>query len=82
MLLLVTPAGGKFDGKEKLLSLGVYPDSSLKTAQERRDESGDSNEIFPWIGDRLITEISAPELFTVVRRIENLGASPNNIHQP
>lgn len=46
LLLLVTPAGGKFDGKEKLLSLGVYHDSSLKTAQERRDESGDSNEIF------------------------------------
>ncbi len=38
---------------------------------------------FPWIGgDRLITEISVPELFTVVRRIENLGAPPNNIQHP
>ena len=26
-----------FDGKEKLLSLGVYPDVSLKDARERRD---------------------------------------------
>lgn len=46
LFLLVTPAGGKwwrfrfmFDGKEKLLSLGVYPDVSLKDARERRDEA-------------------------------------------
>ena len=26
------------DGKEKLLSLGAYPDVSLKWARERRDE--------------------------------------------
>jgi len=44
LFLLVTPAGGKwwrlkyrFDGKEKLLSLGVYPDVGLKDARERRD---------------------------------------------
>ena len=44
LFLLVTPTGGKwwrfrfmFDGKEKLLSLGVYPDVSLKDARERRD---------------------------------------------
>lgn len=44
MFLLVTPAGGKwwrlkyrYDGKEKLLSLGVYPDVGLKDARERRD---------------------------------------------
>ena len=44
LFLLVTPAGGKwwrlkyrFDGKEKGLSLGVYPDVSLKDARERRD---------------------------------------------
>jgi hypothetical protein len=36
LFLLVTPAGGKwwrfrykFDGKEKLLSLGIYPDIPL-----------------------------------------------------
>ena len=28
-----------FDGKEILLSLGVYPDVSLKDAHERRDEA-------------------------------------------
>jgi integrase len=48
LFLLVTPkeSGGKwwrlkyrFGGKEKLLSLGVYPDVSLKAARERRDEA-------------------------------------------
>lgn len=44
LFLLVTPSGGKwwrlkyrFDGKEKLLSLGVYPDVGLKDARDRRD---------------------------------------------
>lgn len=46
LFMLVTPAGGKwwrlkyrFDGKEKLLSLGVYPDVGLKAARERRDDA-------------------------------------------
>ena len=46
LFLIVTPAGGKwwrlrykFDGKEKLLSLGTYPDTSLKDARERREEA-------------------------------------------
>lgn len=41
---MVTPAGGKwwrlkyrFDRKEKLLSLGTYPDTSLAMAREKRD---------------------------------------------
>ncbi len=41
----VAPSGGKwfrlkyrFEGKEKRLSLGVYPDVSLKEARNRRDE--------------------------------------------
>src|SRR5580698_5454733 len=45
LFLLVTPSGSKwwrfkyrYAGKEKLLSLGVYPDVSLKEARERRDE--------------------------------------------
>ena len=45
LFLIVTPSGGKwwrlkyrFDNKEKLLSLGVYPDVSLKAARIRRDE--------------------------------------------
>jgi integrase len=31
-------------------------------------------DIFPWLGDRPIGEITAPELLAVVRRIENRGA--------
>ena len=44
LYLEVNPAGGKwwrwkyrFGGKEKRLSLGVYPDVSLKAAREKRD---------------------------------------------
>lgn len=44
LYLEVSPAGGKwwrlkyrFEGKEKRLSLGVYPDVGLKDARERRD---------------------------------------------
>lgn len=46
LFLLLTPGGGKWwrlkyrmDGKEKLLSLGIYPDVGLKEARERRDEA-------------------------------------------
>lgn len=46
LFLLVNPNGGKWwrlkyriDGKEKLLSLGVYPEVSLKVARERRDDA-------------------------------------------
>jgi len=46
LFLIVTSAGGKwwrfrysFGGKEKLLSLGTYPDVSLKEAREKRDEA-------------------------------------------
>ena len=46
LFLIVTPTGGKwwrfrykFDDKEKLLSLGVYPDVGLKDARQRRDDA-------------------------------------------
>ena len=46
LFLFVSPAGGKlwrlkyrFQGKEKLLALGAYPDVSLKDARKRRDEA-------------------------------------------
>ena len=135
LYLEVSPAGGKWwrlkyriDGKEKRLSLGVYPDVSLKQARDRRDESRklladgidpsdtrkaikasrdkrDANsfevvarewfakfsgtwddkhgertirrferDVFPWIGARPIGELTAPELLTVLRRIESRGA--------
>ena len=45
LFLIITPAGGKwwrlryrYEKKEKLLSIGVYPDVSLKDARARRDE--------------------------------------------
>jgi integrase len=46
LFLLVTPSGGKwwrlkyrYASKEKLLSLGTYPEVSLKDARERREEA-------------------------------------------
>jgi len=46
LYLLVTPDGGRwwrlkyrYAGREKLISLGVYPDVTLKQARERRDEA-------------------------------------------
>jgi integrase len=135
LYLEISPAGGKwwrlkyrFEGKEKRLSLGVYPDVGLKDARDRReaarkllangidpsenrkaqrsaraDRAANSLEvvvrewftkysntwsashtdrivrlferdIFPWVGSRPIGEVTAPELLTVVRRIENRGA--------
>lgn len=135
LYLEISPAGGKwwrlkyrFDGKEKRLSLGVYPTVSLKDVRERRDTARKllangrdpsedrkatklarahnmensfelvarewlgkfsstwaathqdrvirrfERDIFPWIGSRLISEVNAPELLNVVRRIEKRGA--------
>ena len=48
LYLLVTPSGGKWwrfnyllKGKQKTISLGVYPDVSLKEARNRRDRGKD-----------------------------------------
>ena len=47
LFLIVTPSGGKwwrfrykFDGKEKLLSLGVYPDVPLASRTVKDEEIG------------------------------------------
>jgi hypothetical protein len=52
LFLLVTPSGGKwwrlrykFDGKEKLLSLGVYPDVSLASQTKKDEETGKTQKI-------------------------------------
>lgn len=135
LYLEIAPSGGRwwrfkyrFEGKEKRLSLGVYPDISLKLARERRDEArqlvangidpsihrkaekatrhaiatnsfeaiarewhtkhatkwaashGDKiirrleRDIFPWLGNQAISDIKAPDLLAVVRRIEERGA--------
>lgn len=115
-------------GKQKLLSLGIYPTVSLAEARQRRDEAkkllangvdpgenrkatkqsrqeraansfeavarewhtkfsatwsashGDriirrlANNIFPWLGDKPIADITSPSLLAVLRRIEDRGA--------
>ncbi len=132
LYLEISPQGGKwwrfkyrFDGKEKRLSLGVYPDVTLKDARDRRDAARklvandiDPSEkrkahkaaritslensfeilarewhakqalkwapkhsvkimrrleqnVFPWLGEKPIAGIKAPELLNVLRRIES-----------
>ena len=46
MYLLVHPKGGKwwrldyrYQGKRKTLSLGIYPDVSIKVARKKRDDA-------------------------------------------
>ena len=136
MYLEVSPAGGKwwrikyrFDGKEKRISLGVYPDVTLKVARERREEArkllaagidpgahrkatkaaGEAvqantfeavarewhsiqksrwterhagrvmdrlvKDLFPMLGHRPITAITAAELLAALRRKEGKGAA-------
>jgi integrase len=135
LYLEVSPRGGKwwrlkyrYAGKEKRVSLGVYPEVNLKRARARTIEArqlldagvdpsenrraakaaqmdGAANsfevvtrewidqqmkswvrghgeriltrferDIFPWIGARPISDLTAPELLTTVRRIEKRGA--------
>ena len=134
LFLLITPQDGKyfrfkyrFDGKEKLLAFGTYPEVSLADARQRRDEARKQiahgidpgavrkamkqaeteeketfeviarewhtkftptwtpghaetimsrleRDLFPWIGKRPMSEIKAPELLAVLRRVESRGA--------
>ncbi|NTV69873.1 MAG: integrase arm-type DNA-binding domain-containing protein [Azonexaceae bacterium] len=134
LYLEVAPSGGKwwrlkyrFGGKEKRISLGVYPDVGLKDARERRENArkllandidpGENrkvqksakveraansfeviarewysknreswavshadkiiarleNDVFPWLGGKAIAEITAPDVLSVLRRIEGRG---------
>ena len=134
LYLLVMPTGGKlwrfkyrFQGKEKLLAFGSYPDLSLAKAREKREEARKlladgvdpsdhkkalqaakedraansfeviarewftsrlntwahshstrlmrrlENDVFPWVGARPITEITPPEILSVLQRIEKRG---------
>jgi integrase len=127
----------RFNDKRKTLALGVYPDTTLAIAREKRGEarallandvdpslnrkiqkaataerSANSFEvvarewfakyspnwvashsdkiirrferdIFPWLGERPIADITAPELLSALRRIENRGAieTAHRVHQ-
>ena len=134
LFLTITPRGGKwwrfkyrFNGKEKLMSFGTYPEISLSDARRCREEAREQvakgvdpselrkatkeaqaesaansfevvarewigkrknkwtpantlvvtkqleNNVFPWIGKRPIAVIKAPELLTVLRRMEERG---------
>lgn len=135
LYLFIKPNGSKawrlkyrFLGKEKTLSIGLYPDVSLSDARNARDnarkqladkidpglakqvskrsakEAAENSfeviarewytkfstkwspshgerilrrlekDIFPWLGKRPIAEIAAPELLSVLRRMESRGA--------
>lgn len=135
MYLEISPAGGKwwrwkyrYSGKEKRLSLGTYPDTSLAEAREKRDAArrllasgidpsqqrkatkaaGEEqslnrfevvarewhakqssswvelhasrimlrleNDIFPWLGNRPIADITAKEFLSTVSRVADRGA--------
>lgn len=144
LYVYVIPTGGKlwrfkyrFDGKEKLISFGSYPDVSLSRAREKREEARRlvaegvdpsenrkaqkaakagraansfeviarewfearkdnwapshskrllrrlENDVFPWIGEKAIAEITPPEILAVMRRIENRGTldTAHRVHQ-
>lgn len=132
LYLLVQPSGSRlwrlkyrFDGKEKLLSFGKYPEVTLAIAREKRHEaktllaqridpgvpgaaepklpppktfekiarvwhanreegldpahaqrvlSRMERDAFPVIGERLIGEITAPEILDMIRAVEARGA--------
>jgi len=136
LYLQVTPSGGKWwrfkyrlDGKEKLISFGVYPDISLAEARNKRHEARNlvvngldpstekkaakqakaelkansfevigrdwhkhmvgkkewmpehaknimhrlEKDVFPWIGSKSISEITAKEIKAILDRIKSRG---------
>lgn len=48
--------------------------SHVELAQHIKTLSRLENDVFPWIGKRPIAELSAPEILTVLRRIDGRGA--------
>ncbi len=141
LFILIATTGGKlwrysyrFDGKQKTLSLGSYPDTGLKEARERHAAARkilaagiDPNEnrkneiatkklstansfelvarewwqshmknkaeshkekvirrfeiyLFPWLGKKPISEITAPQFLEVIKRIEKQN-KPETAHR-
>jgi integrase len=136
LYLLIQPYGSRlwrwkyrYDGREKLAAIGVYPEVGLAEARERRDglrrllSSGVDpsahrkatkvarataaensmevvarewfgtmapgwvekhrvkiiqrleRDVFPWLGSRPVSELTAPDVLAVLRRIEARGAN-------
>lgn len=48
--------------------------SHVESAQHIKTLARMENDVFPWIGKRPITELSAPEVLAVLRRIDRRGA--------
>jgi integrase len=69
----------------QLVALEWYAKFSTKWVASHGDRTLRRLEknVFPWIGNRPVCEIKAPELLTVLRRIENRGAieTAHRIHQ-
>jgi integrase len=69
----------------QLVALEWYAKFSAKWVASHGDRTLRrlEKDVFPWIGNRPICEIKAPELLTVLRRIENRGAieTAHRIHQ-
>ncbi len=128
LFLIINPSGKKwwrfkytFNGKQKTISLGIYPDVSLREARQERDNARKTLSqgidpsrqkkmarsmgltfselawewyekrkdtwtpghaktvklriekwILPFLGNRFVTTITAPELYAALRRIEDL----------
>lgn len=80
LYLLINPNGGKwwrlkyrYGGKEKLLSLGTYPEVSLREAREKRDEARQQlrSDIDPGANRKALKAAEAPEVvdsFEVIAR--------------
>jgi integrase len=80
LYLLINPSGGKwwrlkyrYGGKEKLLSLGTYPEVSLREARERRDDARQQlrNDIDPGANRKALKAAESPEVldaFEVIAR--------------
>jgi integrase len=69
----------------QLVALEWYAKFSTKWVASHGDRTLRrlEKDVFPWIGNRPVCEIKAPELLTVLRRIENRGAieTAHRIHQ-
>jgi hypothetical protein len=88
LFLLINPTGSKcwrfkyrFNAKEKLLSLGIYPDLSLADARDKRDEARKllAKEIDPGLAKQTAKRsgrIAAENSFEAIGREWHLKVSP------